>query len=67
MPAGKHQIYVTKKGRTPWARKLTVERGGDVEINVDLPVTAQRTISYAVLSIGTLGLTTAGSGWAHGS
>lgn len=58
--AGKHQIYVTKKGRTPWARNLTVERGGDVEIEVDLPVTAQRTVSYAVLSIGTLGLTTAG-------
>jgi len=60
VPAGKHQIYVTKKGRTPWARNLTVERGGDVEIDVELPVTAQRTISYAVLSIGTLGLTTAG-------
>ena len=58
--AGKHRIYVTKKGRVPWARYVTVERGGTLDVKVELPITVQRQISYGFMGVGTLGLVGAG-------
>jgi len=58
--AGKHRVYVTQKGREPWARYMTVERGGTLNVQVSLPVTVQRQISYGFMGVGTLGLITAG-------
>ena len=58
--AGKHRVYLTQKGRVPWIRSLSVERGGTLDVSVTLPIAVQRFISYGLLGAGTLGLVTAG-------
>jgi len=58
--AGKHRVMVRQKGRVPWARYMTVERGGTLKIDVILPITVQRQLSYGVMGVGTAGLITAG-------
>jgi hypothetical protein len=58
--AGKHRLMVIQKGRVPWARFVTVERGGVLKVDVQLAVTVQRQVSYAVMAIGSAGLVTGG-------
>jgi tetratricopeptide (TPR) repeat protein len=42
LPAGAHALAVTARGRTPFARTVTVARGEPLRVAVDLAPTAQR-------------------------
>jgi hypothetical protein len=63
VPAGKHFVAVTRRGRYPWARELELEHGKSLDVRTRLETTSQRRISYWVLGASGLSLlATAGAG-----
>ena len=60
VPAGKHFVAVTRRGRYPWARELELEHGNALDVRTRLETTSQRRISYWVL--GASGLSLAATG-----
>ena len=63
VPAGKHFVLVTRRGREPFARELTVTRGQVVAIQAPLAHTQKRKIlPFAIGTAGVLGAFTVLSG-----
>jgi tetratricopeptide (TPR) repeat protein len=60
LPAGKHFISVSKRGRKPWSKEITLARGDQVAVQAPLGTTTQRRASYWVL--GTAGATATAAG-----
>jgi hypothetical protein len=60
VPAGKHFVAITRRGRYPWARELDLEHGKSLELRTQLETTSQRRISYWVLGASGLALAAAG-------
>jgi tetratricopeptide (TPR) repeat protein len=52
LPAGKHFVTVTRRGRNAWSRELEVARGEQVELLAELRTTGQRRASRWVLGAG---------------
>ncbi|MCH9682847.1 MAG: PEGA domain-containing protein [Deltaproteobacteria bacterium] len=55
---GNHQVAVARAGRVPFVRDLDLARGAAVELDVELPMTAQRKIAFAAMGLGGAGLVT---------
>ncbi len=60
LPAGRYRLTLTHRGHRPWARDITVERGGEAALVADVETTLQRELSYYVFAAG--GATILGSG-----
>ncbi len=60
LPAGKHFVSVSRRGRYGWSREIVVERGEEVELSAPLHKTTQRKISHWVLGASALALGVAG-------
>ncbi|MEZ4228177.1 MAG: PEGA domain-containing protein [Polyangiaceae bacterium] len=60
LDAGVHLITVSRTGREPFSKELDLSRGEQRTLEVDLGVTTQRTVSYAVLGTGVAGILTGG-------
>jgi hypothetical protein len=52
LPAGAHQIAIAAAGRTPFVRELQLGRGEQRTLDVDLPHTAQRRLSFVAMALG---------------
>jgi tetratricopeptide (TPR) repeat protein len=52
LPAGKHFVTVTRRGREAWSREIEVARGEDLEVQADLRTTGQRRASRWVMAAG---------------
>jgi hypothetical protein len=59
LPAGRHLVVVSARGREPLVEQLEITRGQSVALTADLPMTSQRIGSY-VLFIGAGALLAAG-------
>jgi tetratricopeptide (TPR) repeat protein len=60
LDAGKHFISVSKRGRKPWSKEITLARGDQMALQAPLYTTRQRQVSYWVL--GTAGATATAAG-----
>ncbi len=60
LPAGPHQIAVAQSGRTPFIRELDLARGTDHQLDISLPMTTQRKLSFVAMGVGAGGLVAAG-------
>jgi hypothetical protein len=68
LPAGKHTLLVTARGREYFQKELTLERGGTLKLAPSLPRTSQRKAAWWLLGVTVAGaLTTiaAGAVWAQ--
>lgn len=52
LPAGKHFVTVTRRGRAAWSREIDVARGEELELLADLQTTGQRRASRWVMAAG---------------
>jgi hypothetical protein len=52
--AGRHFVTVSRRGRQPWAREITVARGEALALDAGLERTGQRKAAYVVLGAGAL-------------
>jgi tetratricopeptide (TPR) repeat protein len=59
IPAGKHFVAITRRGRYPWARELELTHGKSLDLRTRLETTSQRRISFWVLGASGLSLVTA--------
>lgn len=66
VPAGRHYVTVTRRGRLPYARELQAGRGETVRVDVALRTTAQRkAVPWVWGGAGLLALAAGGTGlWA---
>jgi PEGA domain-containing protein len=60
IPAGKHFVSVTHRGRRSWGREIVLERGQSLDLDAPLRRTGQRTASYFVLGAGAAAIAGAG-------
>jgi PEGA domain len=56
VPAGKHFVAITRRGRYPWARELELEHGKSLDVRTRLETTSQRRVSFWVLGASGLAL-----------
>ncbi len=61
LPPGPHQVAVAQAGRTAFVRELELSRGSEQALRVELPMTAQRKLSFVALGLGGAGVLTAGT------
>lgn len=62
LPAGKHFVLVTRRGREPFAREVSVTRGQAVAVDAPLEHTQKRKLlPWAIGATGVLALATLGS------
>lgn len=59
LPAGPHQLAVTRAGRVPFVRSLELGRGEAADLEVELPRTSQRKAAFVALGLGGAGATAA--------
>lgn len=52
LPSGDHFISVVRNGREAWSRDIRLKRGEKRTLKVDLEVTTQRTVSWALIGTG---------------
>lgn len=63
VPAGKHFIAITHRGRIAYSREVAARRGETVAIHADLAKTGQRkAVPFVYLGAGVLALAAAGAG-----
>lgn len=61
LPPGPHQVAIAQAGHTAFVRELELSRGSEQELDVELPMTAQRKLSFAAMGLGAAGVLTAGT------
>ena len=61
LPPGPHQIAIAQPGHDAFVRELELSRGSEQELTVELPMTAQRKLSFVAMGLGAAGVLTAGT------
>lgn len=52
LEAGPHQVAVAQRGHTPFVREIELTRGEARTLEVDLPITFQRKLSFVAMGLG---------------
>ena len=60
LPAGKHLVSVTRRGRYAWMREVTIKRGQKLELKAPLRTTTQRKMAWIVLGTSVVAFGAAG-------
>ncbi len=63
VPAGRHFVAVTRRGRVAWAQEIDARRGETVALRVDLQATGQRrAVKWVWIGAGVLAVAAGGAG-----
>lgn len=61
IPAGKHFVTISRRGRQPWSREIELERGETLELRADLESTGQRRVASWLLGAAGVSASAAGA------
>lgn len=67
LPAGEHLVSITRRGRAPWNKMITLDRDRELALGVELEPSGQRRAAWWVLGAAlTVGAASAGTAlWAY--